>query len=165
MVVTKWSPIAEEEQPEMTSIPLWVIVKNVPHRLFSWEGLSVLTSPLGKPQRLHPDTEACKIFEEAKVFVEVDLTKKLPKCFSFTSDHGVNTVVEYIFPRLPPRYSACSKWVHVSKDCVISKQITNEKERSGGVVLHVNATKEVSEENVLVCSEPMDAEKYPMQMF
>ncbi|ESQ30698.1 hypothetical protein EUTSA_v10012394mg, partial [Eutrema salsugineum] len=97
---------------EMTSIPLWVIVKHVPPKLFSWKGLSALTSPLGKPKKLHPDTEACKNLEEAKVFVEVDLTKKLPKKFCFKSDMGPDTVVEYLFPWLPPRCIGCSKWGH-----------------------------------------------------
>jgi len=43
--------------------------------------LSAITSPLGIPKKLHRDTETCKSFEEAKVLVEVDLTKKLPKLF------------------------------------------------------------------------------------
>ena len=86
VVLSKWSPIAEAEQEEIKTIPLWVIVKNVPAKYFSWKVLSAITSPLGLPKKLHPDTEACKSLEEAKVLVEVDLTKKLPKfCLLYTS--------------------------------------------------------------------------------
>ncbi|XP_024014456.1 uncharacterized protein LOC112088412 [Eutrema salsugineum] len=122
MVVTKWSPIAEKEQPEMTSIPLWVVVKKVPPHLYSWLGLSALTSPLGTPKKLHPDTEACKNLEEAKVFVEVNLTKALPTCFRFKSETGPDFVVDYVFPWLPPFCEGCNKWGHLSKECVSRKQ-------------------------------------------
>ena len=88
-----------------------MIVKNVPPKYFSWKVLSAITSPLGTPKKLHPDTEACKSFEEAKVFVEVDLTKKLPKFFAFKSEKGGDTTVEFVYPWLPPRCTDCSKWV------------------------------------------------------
>ena len=109
VVLSKWSPIAEAEQEEIKTIPLWVIVKNVPAKYFSWKVLSAITSPLGLPKKLHPDTEACKSLEEAKVLVEVDLTKKLPKFFSFKSENGGDTVVEFVYPWLPPRCTECSK--------------------------------------------------------
>lgn len=96
VVLSKWSPIVDMEQKEIKTLPLWVIVKNVPPKYFSWKVLSAITSPLGSPKKLHPDTEACKSFEEAKVFVEVDLTKKLPKFFSFKSEKGGDTIVEFV---------------------------------------------------------------------
>ena len=46
VVLTKWSPIAEAEQDEIQTIPLCVIVKNVPQRYFSWKVLSAITSLL-----------------------------------------------------------------------------------------------------------------------
>lgn len=61
MIVSKWSPVTEEAQPEIKSILMWVVLKNVPHKMFSWEGLSFLSSPVGDPKRLHPDTKLCSI--------------------------------------------------------------------------------------------------------
>ncbi|KAG7593824.1 Zinc finger CCHC-type [Arabidopsis thaliana x Arabidopsis arenosa] len=123
VVLSKWTPIVEAEQEEIKTIPLWVIVKNVPPKYFSWKVLSAITSPLGTPKKLHPETEACKSFEEAKVFVEVDLTKTLPKFFSFKSDKGGDTIVEFVYPWLPPRCTECSKWGHLNKDCTSQKRI------------------------------------------
>lgn len=90
MIVSKWSPIPEEQQPDLKSISMWVIIKNIPHKLFSRKGLGFLASVVGEAKRLHLDTELCKSFEEANVFVEADLTNDLPKSFRFTSTKGVD---------------------------------------------------------------------------
>ncbi|CAL9224732.1 unnamed protein product [Arabidopsis halleri] len=118
MLVSKWTPIIEDAQPEIKTRPMCVTLKNVPHSMFSWEGISFLSSSVGEPKRLHPETELCKSFEEAKVFVEVDLTKILPKSFRFQSDKGVNAVVEYTYPWLPPKCSTCYKWGHLQDVCL-----------------------------------------------
>lgn len=54
-------------------------MKNVPPSMFSWKGLNFLASPVGVPIRLHQETELVTSFDEAKIFVGVDLTKDLPK--------------------------------------------------------------------------------------
>ncbi|XP_024004922.1 uncharacterized protein LOC112082061 [Eutrema salsugineum] len=117
MIVSKWRPIVEEAQPEVKSIPMWVVVRNVPRSMYSWKGLSFLTSPLGEPKQLHSDTLWAKSFDEARVFVEVNLEQNLPEAFSFKSSKGVDIVVYYEFPWLPPRCLACAKWGHVSAEC------------------------------------------------
>jgi len=137
VVLSKWTPIADMEQEEVKTIPLWVIVKNVPPKYFSWKVLKAITSPLGVPQKLHPDTEACKSFEEAKVLVEVDLTNKLPKLFSFKSETCGDTIVEFVYPWLPPRCTDCNKWGHQTSDCLIGKKKNIETK---------SAEKEVTEE-------------------
>lgn len=79
MVLSKWALEEEEaEFEEITTIPMWIIMKNVPHRMFSWKGLGFIASAVGKPKRLHPDTLLCNSFEETKVFVEANMTKELP---------------------------------------------------------------------------------------
>ncbi|KAG2270614.1 hypothetical protein Bca52824_065169 [Brassica carinata] len=80
--------IVEDVQPEMKTIPLWVVLKNVPRTMFSWNGLSSLTSPFGEPKKLHAETLWCRNFEEAKVFVEVDLSKKLPEFYDVPLKNG-----------------------------------------------------------------------------
>lgn len=71
----------------------------------------------GKTIRLHPETELCSNFEEAKLFVEADMTKALPKVYHFTSKYGINAQVEILYPLLPSRCSECFKWGHLPKDC------------------------------------------------
>lgn len=54
--------------------------------MFRWKGLNLLISPLDETKKLHPEIVWAKNFEEASVFVEVDIEKKLPECFSFKSN-------------------------------------------------------------------------------
>jgi hypothetical protein len=118
MIVAKWSPIKEEAQPEIKTMPLWVTVKNVPHSMFSWDGLSFITSSVGNPIRLHPETELCTKFDEAKVFVEVNLSQDVPKCHRFKIEEEKDVIVEFIYPWLPPKCTCCSKWGHLVDVCV-----------------------------------------------
>lgn len=71
-------------------MPLWVHLKNVPMNMFSWEDLSFITSAVGFPVRLHPETTACSTFEVAKIFVKANLTKE------FTI-HGKPVNIEFTY--------------------------------------------------------------------
>lgn len=126
MVVQKWKPDELKEKPEVTAIPLWVHLKNVPMNMYSWRGLSFITSAVGVPDRLHPETAACKNFKIAKIFVNADLTNELPSKINFTKD-GKTSPVEFSYPWLPPRCNACGKWGHLEKVCVINKKDGSEK--------------------------------------
>ncbi|KAL0802322.1 hypothetical protein Bca101_057498 [Brassica carinata] len=134
MVVTKWSPEEEEEEEqEIKVIPMWITMKSVPQKMFSWKGLSFIASAVGKPKRLHPETILCKSFVEAKVFVEADVTKELPKTHHFKSKLGVDAEVQFEYPWLPHRCNICSKWGHLGSACGNKKKqiriLQREKEK------------------------------------
>lgn len=128
MIVSKWTPIAEEAQPKIKFMPMWVILKNVPPSMFSWPGLSFLASPIGEPKRLHQETELVICFDEAKVFVDVDLTKELPKSYYFHIK-GEESCVQFEYPWLPPRCETCKKWGHFEGGCIANagKNISSPK--------------------------------------
>ena len=86
LIVTKWTPDELKEKPEVKSIPLWVYLKNVPMNMYSWQGLSFIVSAAGFPVRLHPETASCSNFKLAKIFVNADLTKELPRKINFTKE-------------------------------------------------------------------------------
>ena len=52
MVVTKRSPKDDDSTSKL--LPLWVHLTKVPMSVYSWEGLSFITSAVGVPDRLHP---------------------------------------------------------------------------------------------------------------
>lgn len=118
LILSKWSPEEEEEEVEdIKTISMWIIMKNVPHRIFSWKGLGFIASAVGKPKRLYPNMLQCNSFEEAKVFVEANMTKELPTSHRFKSKLGVNAEVEFVYPWLPDRCTICSKWGHLHTAC------------------------------------------------
>lgn len=95
MVVSKWSPDVEDLNANL--IPLWVHLTNVPLSMYSWEGLSFMTSAVGVPDHLHSETIACTNFDVAKIFVKADLSKELPKSIDFTIQ-GEKVTVDFVYP-------------------------------------------------------------------
>lgn len=126
MMVSKWSPIAEEAQAELQTMPMWVVMKNVPHSMFHWKGLSYIASPVGVPKRLHPDTVMVTSFDDAKVFVEVNLKQELPTTFYYEIK-GEEFCVNYEYPWLPPKCVTCHKWGHSEERCLANMGKRQEK--------------------------------------
>ncbi|WZZ71449.1 hypothetical protein YC2023_082819 [Brassica napus] len=116
MVVSKWSPRSEEEKQEEEATPMWVHLRGVPLHMYSWEGLGFITSVVGFPAKLHPETVACTNFEVAKVFAKVDVSKPLPKEIKFKWN-GKEFVVGFHFPWLPTKCRICDKWGHAEEVC------------------------------------------------
>lgn len=119
MILSKWAPLTdkENEENEVKIVPMWVTLKNVPHWMYSCEGLGFIASSVGKPVRLHPETELCSNFEEAKVFVNANMTKPLPKTYKFCSRSGTIAYIEFSYPWTPTKCSLCTKWGHKDSDC------------------------------------------------
>lgn len=124
MIISKWTPYSEDVQPALKSIPLWVTLSNVPLTMFTDKGLEFLASVVGKPVRLHPKTEACESFEEAKILVEADLTKDLPKEYILSGEEEgeLDAVIHYSYPWLSPHCQVCKKWGHLRDSCLLEKQ-------------------------------------------
>lgn len=53
-IVSKLSPKVEDEKQEEEAILMWVHLEKVSLHIYSWEGLSFVTSPVGLPVKLHP---------------------------------------------------------------------------------------------------------------
>lgn len=164
LVVTKWTPDELKEKPEIKSIPMWIHLKNVPMNMFSWQGLSFITSAAGSPVRLHPETASCSNFKLAKIFVNVDLSKELPDKINFTKN-GKSSLVEFIYPWLPLRCRLCGKWGHGAKVCVMNKKEETEKsvqKINEEVVMKKDAVVEKNEEkkkNTEIRDEIVESEK------
>ena len=157
MVVKKWTPKTEEEKQEEEAIPMWVHLKKVPLNMFSWEALSFMTSTVRFPLHLHPETAACSNFEEAKIFVNVDVSKTLPKEIEF-SLNGKEFTAEFYYPWLPSRCKICEKWGHKETVCVTKKrEKKNEgsgvKASGGARVVGTSPGKEEVKENVVILDD------------
>lgn len=100
MVVSLWSSNEDDDKKKM--LLLWVHLENVPMSMYSWQGLSFITSAAGVPDRLHPETIACTNFEVAKVFVNADLSKELPQEITYNIQ-GKETTISFTYAWLPSR--------------------------------------------------------------
>ncbi|KAL0644775.1 hypothetical protein Bca4012_043065 [Brassica carinata] len=158
VVMSKWMPFAEEIQQETKSVPLWVHLRKVPMNMFSWKGLSFVTSPVGVPKRLHPETAQCVDFKIAKVFVEAVLTKELPRALKFKFQ-GKETRIEYSYLWLPSKYVESGKEGNRKENENLSENDKGDKEKEGEEVVGkthevgdiiLNSTVDVEVENVAV---------------
>ncbi|KAF8063888.1 hypothetical protein N665_1178s0003 [Sinapis alba] len=150
VVMAKWKPFEEDIQQEKQSVPLWVHMRNVPMNMFSWKGLSFMSSPVGVPVRLHPETAQCLDLKVAKNFVNADLTKELPRVMQFTVQ-GKEI-----------------KWGHSSKTCQLKKVEESRPmeevvvgEQTTNAVKEAHSSEEASNEQEVPIAEPKTANTTP----
>ncbi|KAL0699590.1 hypothetical protein Bca4012_055712 [Brassica carinata] len=130
MIVSKWTPEAEGEDQKEEAIPMWVHLEKVPLHMYSWEGLSFITSTVGIPVKPHPETIACTNLNEAKIFARVDVTKILPKEITFSKD-GKQFTVKFYYPWLPARCKFCDKWGHNEAVCAMKSKGKKSRNNTG----------------------------------
>lgn len=158
LVVSKWTPIREEADPEDVSIPLWVHLTKVPMNMFSWQGLSFISSAVGGPVKLHPETAACTTFDVAKVFVNAELAKGFPKSINFTIEGKVHCV-DFTYPWLPSRCEKCGRWGHIESNCgAKEKQKEIEKSSKKKDTVKKDSPSKLKEMQEVVVVEPKSPE-------
>ncbi|XP_056857255.1 uncharacterized protein LOC108820185 [Raphanus sativus] len=123
MIVSKWSPSSEEEKQEEEAIPMWVHVEKVSLHMYSWEGLNFITSTVGVPVKLHPETIACT---------------NLEKHITFTKE-GKSFTTAYYYPWLPARCKFCEKWGHSESVCAAKGKERKRKEGTGSPLPNGNS--------------------------
>lgn len=124
LVLNEWTPESAKAPPDLSAMPLWVDLSNVPGYLYSKKGLIFLSRTAGRFVKLHPNTEKCIRLDVARVLVEVDLEKPLPHQISFRGRDDQMVTVQVSYPWLPPACARCAKWGHNEKDCQVEKIFT-----------------------------------------
>ncbi|KAL0439702.1 UNVERIFIED_CONTAM: hypothetical protein Slati_2453200 [Sesamum latifolium] len=79
IVLQKWELGMMLQKLQHTQVPEWIKLRHLPVELWTNEGLSTVSSGIGKP--LYPDaiTRACTRLNFARVCVMLDISSKLPK--------------------------------------------------------------------------------------
>lgn len=104
--------------------------------------------------RLQSETIACTNFEAAKVFVNVDVSKVLPKEIEF-SKNGEEFMAEFHYPWLPSRCNLCEKMDQTDKVCVMKKREKKQNEGSS----NRNLSKDGSEVKKVVVNGVVNQEE------
>lgn len=119
MFVSPWSPDFTPEETPLTSVVVQVEMLNVPYLLFNDESLSRLATAVGRPIALAPETRRKQNFQVAKVFVKVDLTKRLPDTIVSGFSNGHELIIDVTYPWLPIKCLNCGKYDHKNEDCKV----------------------------------------------
>lgn len=131
MFVAPWSPEFNPEDVPLTDAVVPVELRGVPYLLFNKESLSRLATAVGKPVSLAPETERKENFQVAKLYVRVDLTKKLPSNIISGFSNGREVDISVSYPWMPMMCDACGKYGHLRAKCkVLTPGQERQKQRS-----------------------------------
>lgn len=117
MFVAPWSPELDPEVAPLTMAVVPVELSNVPYLLFNKESLSRLATAVGKPVSLAPETERKENFHVAKMYVRIDLTRKLPEKIISGFSSGREVEISVTYPWLPVKCELCSRYGHAADRC------------------------------------------------
>ncbi|XP_026415955.1 uncharacterized protein LOC113311331 isoform X1 [Papaver somniferum] len=120
-VVRPWSPLIENSIAEMKSIPVWVLIYNVPLHLWNNIGLSPIASFVGKPLMMDDCTINKTRLSYARVLVEISFESQFPGFIPLWIDgkYVMNLPVEYQWK--PQKCMVCHSFGHPNNKCYLKK--------------------------------------------
>ncbi|ESQ28007.1 hypothetical protein EUTSA_v10019699mg [Eutrema salsugineum] len=125
MFVASWTPEASLAIPEIKTIPVWVTLKNIPNSLYSIPGISHIASGLGAPMATHKPRLDPILMGEAKILVEVELTKTFPTRIAADDLNGFISMVDVEYAWLPSKCGRCGQLGHKVKCCLQEENVSN----------------------------------------
>ncbi|CAA7033312.1 unnamed protein product [Microthlaspi erraticum] len=118
MFVAPWTPKASLVIPEIKTLPVWVTLKNIPSILYSISGISHIASGLGAPMATHKPNLDPIFMGEAKILVEVELSKAFPPRIAADDKNGFIWMVDVEYAWLPSKCGRCGQLGHKVKRCL-----------------------------------------------
>ena len=120
LFVSSWKPVNSLiKVPEISIIPVWVNLKNVPDCCYSRLGLSHVASGLGEPMQTHEPRLDPTTLGEAKLLVEVELDKPFPKQIALDDKQGNIFLVDVEYTWIPSMCGRCGQLGHKEKRCLL----------------------------------------------
>lgn len=118
LFVSPWNPVTSFKIPEISTLPVWVTLKNIPDSCFSRLGISHIASGLGEPMVTHKPRLDPTLMGEAKILVEVELDKPFPKLIALDDKQGNIFLVEVEYSWIPTACDRCGALGHKEKRCL-----------------------------------------------
>ncbi|KAL0873449.1 hypothetical protein Bca101_023154 [Brassica carinata] len=119
LFVAPWSPASSLKIPEISTLPVWVNLKNIPDSCFSRLGISHIASGLGEPMLTHKPRLDPTSMGEAKILVEVELDKSFPKLIALDDKQGNIYMVDVEYTWIPSACERCGALGHKEKRCLL----------------------------------------------
>lgn len=119
-LIRPWSPFIEQQIGSISSVSIWMILRNVPLHLWNATVFSRITSLVGKPIMIDAPTAMKTRMAFARVCVEIEASCSFPATLPFQIDDKKYEVrAEY--PWKPTACSHCKSFGHRSDKCIYSK--------------------------------------------
>ncbi|GKC95162.1 reverse transcriptase domain-containing protein, partial [Tanacetum coccineum] len=127
IILSKWSPSVSLKRGEVTKVPVWVKMYNVPVLAYSEDGLSLLGTQIGKPIMLDAFTSSMCVeswgrISFARALIEIDAVAGLKKeiTMAIPVDEGDGHIMEIVrveYEWKPPHCVDCKSFGHDTLVC------------------------------------------------
>ena len=119
LFVLPWTPEGSFKIPEISTLPVWVTLKNIPDCCYSRLGISHVASGLGEPILTHKPRLDPTSMGEAKVLVEMELDRDFPKLIALDDKQGSIFLVNVEYTWIPSTCERCGNLGHKAKRCLL----------------------------------------------
>ena len=146
LILRKWSLNVPLTKNEVTTIPVWVKLHNVPIVAYSEVGLSLIATQVGKPVMLDSFTSSMCVdswgrISYARALVEVcsnsELKKEVSMAIPLDDDSGYSTeIIRVEYEWTPPHCSVCKIFGHTLSEC--PKQVKEVVHKVSNVVTNAS---------------------------
>ena len=102
---------------EMSTVPVWVKLPNLPLKCWSSTCLSKIASALRKPVQCDMLTSSMSRLSYTRILVEINLAEDLPQFIKFCLPNGVSHAQPIVYETLPKFCSYCKVLGHLVASC------------------------------------------------
>ncbi|XP_039043801.1 uncharacterized protein LOC120183093 [Hibiscus syriacus] len=159
LILRKWEPNWNRLHFDLSRIPVWVNLFNVPLELFSRTGLSYIASSLGSPLSMDSVTATKSHLEYAKVCIGIGVNDAIPKSVNVVLKDGKSISVVVDVPWLPISCKKCCVFGHSDKNFVGGIELLQETEQSIPIPVENAPVDSMSEPTVILAEGSVDLPK------
>ncbi|XP_070053974.1 uncharacterized protein [Nicotiana tomentosiformis] len=120
IIVKMWSADFDINKEVLQTIPVWVKYPNLPLNCWENRSLSRISSGLGIPLYVDVCTTQVYMISYARVLVEMDVTKELPRFIKVTDPNRREFIQEIAYDWVP---EFCTKCMQVGHKCKVDEQL------------------------------------------
>ncbi|CAN7061299.1 unnamed protein product, partial [Brassica oleracea var. botrytis] len=107
---------------ELSTLLVWVTLKNIPDCCYSRLGISHVASGLGEPILTHKPRLDPTTMGDAKVLVEMELDRDFPKIIALDDKQGNIFLVNVEYTWIPSMCERCGNLGHKAKRCLLTSK-------------------------------------------
>ncbi|KAF9686539.1 hypothetical protein SADUNF_Sadunf03G0169100 [Salix dunnii] len=116
IILQPWHPLFVFDKNRISKLPVWIRLHGLPFSLWSREGLSLVSSMVGRPLSCDEATFNCTRLDFARVCVEIDATQPFVHSFDINTPlSNTPLYIEVEFEWKPLRCAKCQLFGHSCK--------------------------------------------------